>query len=98
MFQGFLCDCVHDGHGPVVDEISGELSLGFLLGDYVNLLSDTLGVNLRSCSSSDWFVGQLGGCSCRGPTCLCAVGDGFVCVSFYVILGFWRRYYVHPWS
>ena len=38
MFQGFPCDCVHDRHGPVVDERSGESSLVCLLGDYVNLL------------------------------------------------------------
>ena len=84
MFQGFPCDCVHDGHGPVVDERSGESSLGCLPGAYVNLLSKLLGVNLLSCSSSDWFVGLLGGCGWGGPTCSCVMGDGFVCVSFCV--------------
>ena len=98
MFQGLPCDCVHDRHGPVVDERSGELSMGCLLGAYVNLLSETLGVNLRMCSSSDWFMGLLDGCSWRGPTCLRAVGDGFVCVGLCVIHGVWRRYDVHPWS
>ena len=44
MFQGFPCDCVHDGHGPVVDERSRELSLGCLLGAYVNFLSKLLGL------------------------------------------------------
>ena len=62
MFQGFPYDCVHDGHGPVVDEISGELSLGCFPVDYFNLLSDPLGVNLRTCSSSDCFMVPLDGC------------------------------------
>ena len=47
MFEGLTCDCVHDGHGPFVDECAGELSLGRLLGAYVNLLSETLRVNMR---------------------------------------------------
>ena len=42
MSQGFPCGCVHDGYGPVVDERSGESLLGFLTGDYVNLLSNLL--------------------------------------------------------
>ena len=91
MLQGFPCDCVHDGHGSVVDERLGELSLGCLPGAYVNLLSDPLGVNLRTCSSSDWFVGPLDGCNWHGPTFLHAVGDGLVCVSFCVIRGVWRQ-------
>ena len=63
MFQGFACDFVHDGHGPFVDECSGESSLGCLPGPYVNLLSELPGVNFLSFYSSYWLVGQLGGCS-----------------------------------
>ena len=98
MFEGFHCDCVHDGHSAVVYERLGESSLGCLSGADVNFLSEPLGVNLRTCSSSNWFVGQLDGCSWRVLTYLRAVGDGFVCVSFCDIYGVWRRYYVHPWS
>ena len=58
-------------------------------------------VNVRYCSSSDRFVVQLVGCSWRGLTCSCAVGDGFVCVScasFCINLsGLCLRYDVHPW-
>ena len=56
--------------------------MGCLLGAYVNLFSKLLMVNLRTCSSSYWFVGQLVGCNWRGHTCSCAVGNGLVCVSF----------------
>ena len=68
MFQGFPYDFVHDGHGPFVDEFLGGSSMGCLPGAYVNLLSEPLGVNFRSCSSSERSMGQLGGCSWRGLT------------------------------
>ena len=96
MFQGLPCDCVHDGHGPVVDECLGEMLPVCLLGDYVNLLSELLGVDLQTYSSSDWLVGPLDGCIWRCPTCSLAVGDGFFCVNFCDICGVWRRYDVHP--
>ena len=98
MFQFFSCDFFHDGHGPFVDGRSGESSLGCLPGADVNLLSDPLGVNLRTCSSSYWFVGPLDGCIWRGPTCSRVVGYGFVYVSFFDIRGVWWWYDVHPWS
>ena len=96
MFQGFPCYCVHDGHGPVVDERPGGLLLGCFPGADVNLLSNPLGVNLRMCSSSDRFVGPLDGCSWRSLTYSRAVGDGSVCISFCDIPGVWQRYDVHP--
>ena len=94
MFQGFPCDCVHDGHVPVVDELSGELSLGYFPGDYVKLLSELLGVDLRTCSSSNWLVGPSDGCRWRCLTCFRVVGDGFVFIN---VCDVWCLYDVHPW-
>ena len=31
-FQGFPCDCVHNGHSPFLDERLGETSMGCLPG------------------------------------------------------------------
>ena len=95
MFQVLSCDCVHDGHGPVVDKRSGESSLGCLPGAYVNLLSEPLGVDLRTCSSSEWIVGFLDGCRWRFLTCSRAVDDGLICVY---VCDVWQRYDVQPWS
>ena len=72
--------------------------MGCLTGAYIILLSKPLGVDLRTCSSSNWFVGLLDGCSWLCPTCSRVVGDRFVCVNFCDLRGVWRRYYVHPWS
>ena len=74
---------------------SGEFSMGCLPGDYVNLLSELLGVDLRTYSSSDWIVGPLDRCSWCCPTCSRAVGNGFVCGN---VCDDWRRYDAHPWS
>ena len=83
VFQGFPCDCAHDRHVPVVDERLMESLLRCSLEAYVNLLRELLGVDLRTCSSSNWIMDPLDRCSWRCPTCSRAVGDGFVCVNVY---------------
>ena len=42
MLKGFACDVVHDRHGPVQDEFTGEMSLGRLAGFHHNMMDEPL--------------------------------------------------------